>query len=162
MLKNIIKGLVTLFFLTLTTYIKASHVPGGNISYENVGPNTFVITLTVFEDCGTAFISNASEPISVSNDCGIPFQSTIQLPNVVFQDEVSQLCVTSLPLSECNGGSLPGVYMHVWQDTITLPGTCDSWTFAYDDCCRNSSNNLTGTGNNYYWETVLNSNTSPV
>ena len=104
MLKSIRKGLVTLFFFTLLIYVKASHVPGGNISYENVGPNTFVITLTVFEDCGTAFISNASEPISVSNDCGIPFQSTIQLPNVVFQDEVSQLCVTSLPLSECNGG----------------------------------------------------------
>ena len=51
--------------------------------------------------------------------------------------------------------------MHVWQDTITLPGTCDSWTFAFEDCCRNSSNNLTGTGNDYYWETVLNSNTSP-
>ena len=55
----------------------------------------------------------------------------------------------------------PGVYMHVWQDTITLPGTCNSWTFAFEDCCRNSSNNLTGTGNDYYWESVLNSNTAP-
>ena len=70
-------------------------------------------------------------------------------------------CITSLTQSECNGGSFPGVYMHVWQDTITLPGTCDSWTFAFEDCCRNSSSNLTGTGNDYYWETVLNSNTSP-
>ena len=139
----------------------ASHVPGGNISYENVGPNTFVITLTVFEDCGTAFYSNFAESIDVTNDCGIPFPATIQLPNVIFQQEVSQLCISSLTQSECNGGSFPGVYMHVWQDTITLPGTCDSWTFAFEDCCRNSSNNLIGTGNNYYWETVLNSNTSP-
>ena len=161
MLTRIRKVFVSLLFLTLLVSVNASHVPGGNISYENVGPNTFVITLTVFEDCGTAFYSNLPESIDISNDCGIPFPSTIQLPNIVFQDEVSQLCITSLPQSECNGGSLPGVYMHVWQDTITLPGTCDSWTFAFEDCCRNSSNNLTGTGNDYYWETVLNSNTSP-
>ena len=161
MLTSIRKFLASLLFLTLIISVNASHVPGGNISYENVGPNTFVITLTVFEDCGTAFYSNSPESIDVYNDCGIPFPSTIQLPNIIFQDEVSQLCISSLPLSECNGGSLPGVYMHVWQDTITLPGTCDSWTFAFEDCCRNSSNNLTGTGNDYYWETVLNSNTSP-
>ena len=85
MLKSIIKGLVTLFFLTLLIYIKASHVPGGNISYENVGPNTFVITLTVFEDCGTSFISNASEPISVSNDCEYPFNRLYNYPMLYFK-----------------------------------------------------------------------------
>ena len=91
MLKSIRKSLVTLFFFALIIGVDASHVPGGNISYENVGPNTFVITLTVFEDCGTAFYSNLPESIDVSNDCGIPFPSTIQLPNIIFQDEVSQL-----------------------------------------------------------------------
>ena len=131
MLTRIRKVFVSLLFLTLLVSVNASHVPGGNISYENVGPNTFVITLTVFEDCGTAFYSNLPESIDISNDCGIPFPSTIQLPNIVFQDEVSQLCITSLPQSECNGVHYQGVYMHVWQDTITLPGTCDSWTFAF-------------------------------
>ena len=51
--------------------------------------------------------------------------------------------------------------MHVWQDTITLPGPCDSWTFSYSSCCRNQSNNLIGTVNDYYWESVLNSTTAP-
>ena len=160
---NSFKSFIFTIVFSFCTFLsaKASHVPGGNISYENVGPNTFVITLTVFEDCGTAFYSNFPESIDVYNNCGIPFPATIQLPNIIFQQEVSQLCASSLPLSECNGGSLPGVYMHVWQDTITLPGTCNSWTFAFEDCCRNSSNNLTGTGNDYYWESVLNSNTAP-
>ena len=36
MLKSIRKGLVTLFFIALIIGVDASHVPGGNISYENV------------------------------------------------------------------------------------------------------------------------------
>ena len=63
--------------------------------------------------------------------------------------------------SECNGGGFPGVYMHVWRDTITLPGGCDSWVFSWDGCCRNTSVNASGISNNYYVETVLNSLTAP-
>ena len=151
------------FFLFFSLNAHASHVPGGNITYECVGPNTYVITLTVFEDCGTAFYSNGPESISVTNSCGISFSSTLSLPNITFQQEVSQLCpaVIAQNQSECNGGSFPGVYMHVWRDTVVLPANCDGWTFSFDDCCRNSSNNLTGSSNDYYWESVLNSTTAP-
>ena len=83
------------------------------------------------------------------------------MPIITFREEVSQLCAPLLAQSECNGGSLPGIYKHVYRDTITLPGNCNSWVFSYDDCCRNASNNLSGTGNDYYWESVLNSVTSP-
>lgn len=150
--------IVALFF---SINVSASHVPGGNISYECIGPNTYVITLTVFEDCGTAFISNFPESIDVYNNCGLPYPSSISLPIITYQQEVSQLCIQMIGQSECNGGSFPGVYMHIYQDTITLPGNCDSWVFSYDNCCRNASNNLTGTGNDYYWESVLNSTTAP-
>ncbi|MEC8616467.1 MAG: hypothetical protein VXY28_02095, partial [Bacteroidota bacterium] len=146
-------------FLSLIGY--SSHVPGGNISYECLGNNQYVITLTLFEDCGTAFIQNAPENIMVTNTCGIFFQSNLQLPIVTYREEVSQLCPQMISQSECNGGSLPGVYKHTYRDTITLPANCDSWVFAFDDCCRNASNNLNGTGNSYYWESVLNSNSSP-
>ena len=166
------KHIFFLVFLFLFAFsAKASHVPGGNITYQCVGPNTYVVTLTLFEDCGTAFETNGPEPITISNNCGYTsvvingqtqnISTSVSLQNLSFQQEVSQLCIQNLPSSECNGGTLPGVWMHVWQDTIVLPGPCDSWTFSYDNCCRNASNNLTGTGNNYYWESVLNSTTAP-
>ena len=148
-----------LIILSLTSY--SSHVPGGNISYECIGNNQYVITLTLFEDCGTAFIQNVAENITVTNTCGIFFQSNIQLPIINYREEVSQLCPQMISQSECNGGSLPGVYKHTYRDTITLPANCDSWVFAFDDCCRNASNNLSGTGNNYYWESILRSASSP-
>ena len=161
---NFLKFFWLLTFLGFSfNQVYASHVPGGNISYECIGPNTYVITLTVFEDCGASFsYSNASEPIDIFNSCSLSFPLSFDLPIVVFQQEVSQLCPTVISnnQSECSGGSFPGVYMHVWRDTITLPGNCNSWVFSYNDCCRNTSNNLSGTLIDYYWESVLNSNTS--
>ena len=147
--------------IVCTTSINATHVPGGNISYTCISPNEFEITLTLFEDCGTAFISSTPKSISVSNTCGIPFSNSLSLQNIVYQQEVSQLCDLLLPQSECNGGVFPGVFKHVWKGIVTLPSGCDSWIFSYDGCCRNSSQNLTGSSNAYYFETVLNSNTSP-
>lgn len=145
--------------LVLGMITRASHVPGGNIAYECVGPNQYLVTLTLFEDCGTAFETNANELIQISNDCGLTNPNG-SLPNTIFQQEISQLCPASMGLSECNGGSLPGIYMHQWQGIITLPGPCDSWTFGYSSCCRNTTTNVTGQPG-YYWEAVLNSQTEP-
>ena len=47
-----------IFSTVCTISINASHVPGGNITYKCISSNEFEITLTLFEDCGTAFISS--------------------------------------------------------------------------------------------------------
>ena len=65
--------------ISFTEEIKATHVPGGNITYENIGPNTFVVTLTVFEDCGTAFMGNTAQTLMVSNTCGLSSPTLIYL-----------------------------------------------------------------------------------
>lgn len=145
------KKLLALFALigfSLSTF--ASHVPGGNITYECLGNNQYLITLTLFEDCGTAFETNADESISIANDCGITGLTTASLTNTVFQQEVSQLCIGQIGQSECNGGTLPGVYMHQWQGIVTLPADCDSWVFSYSSCCRNTSTNAASSSDNYY------------
>ncbi len=154
---------IILFFVLTMIGVNAfaSHVPGGNISYEYVGNNQYIVTLTLYEDCGTAFITNSSESIDISNSCGLGGSTTASLTNHIYQQEISQLCGSQISQSECNGGNLPGIYMHVWSDTVTLLGVCDSWVFSYSSCCRNSSNNLTGSSDDYYFEATLNSATSP-
>ena len=54
---NINQILFILIFSLFSSSFHASHIPGGNITYENVGPNTFVLTLTLYEDCGSSFMS---------------------------------------------------------------------------------------------------------
>lgn len=150
-----------LAFLGLISTSFASHVPGGNITYECVGPNQYLLTLTLFEDCGTAFTTNTNQTIDIENDCGYTGLTSVSAANTVFQQEVSQLCDAQLNNSECNGGTLPGIYMHQWTALVTLPGPCDSWTFSYGSCCRNGATNVPSTGESYYWESVLNSQTEP-
>lgn len=150
---------------SVINYASASHVPGGNITYECVGPNQYQVTLTLFEDCGTAFQSNAALTIYAIDNCGFVTGGSgsdlsFSLPNILYQQEVSQLCPNQIGQSECNGGTLPGVYMHKWQGIVTLPGYCDSWRFWYSLCCRNGSTNINGaSGDNIYVETIMNSQT---
>jgi len=149
------------FFVLLlgVNSLKASHVPGGNITYECVGPNQYLVTLTLFEDCAWAFEGSGNQFLTATNTCGLANPS-ISLPNTVYQQEVSQLCPSQAGQSSCQGGSLPGVWMHQWQAVITLPAECDTWTFAYSSCCRNTTTNLSGQPG-YYWATTLNSQTAP-
>ena len=105
-------------------------------------------------------MSNADETIEVTNSCGFPAQ-TISLSNTMFQQNISQLCPSSMGDSECDGGTLPGIYMHQWQGIVTLPGACTDWTFAFDDCCRNASSNLVGSSSNYYFYALLNNDDAP-
>lgn len=159
-IKALLYSLSLLFLIPTNT--RASHVPGGNITYECVGPNQYAITLTLFEDCGTAFEANGSQFITINNSCGFTTLTSATLPNVIYQQEVSQLCPSQIGNSECNGGTLPGVWMHQWTGIVTLPGNCDNWTFSYSSCCRNTSNNLaTAGGDSYYWEATLFNQTAP-
>ena len=153
---------LTIFFVVSTLVSLASHIPGGNVSYECVGPNQFLVTLTIYEDCASAFISSADQTISVENDCGITGITSASLTNVVYQNQFSPLCPSAVSSSTCNGGSLPGMYEHIWQGVVTLPADCDAWHFAYSSCCRNTSVNLVNGGSeSFYWEATINSTTAP-
>jgi len=79
-----------LAFLTFISTSQASHVPGGNITYECVGPNQYLLTLTLFEDCGTAFTSNTNQTIQIANDCGCTSLTSISMPNLVFQQDPAE------------------------------------------------------------------------
>jgi len=153
--------LFILLFSLISNFSYASHVPGANISYKWLAKNTYEITLTLYEDCATAFTSNSSMPINVANSCGLPFTSQVYLQNIVFQQEISQLCDDEIQFSECNGGNLPGILMHKWRGTVVLPNLCDSWIFSYKSCCRNNSTNLIGQ-KAYYVQAILNSQTGAI
>ena len=86
-MKKIISLLVIIFFTMTST--KASHLPGGNITYECVGPDQYLVTLTMYEDCQTGFMTAGSSfTINVVNSCGLPTQ-VVSATETVFQNEVS-------------------------------------------------------------------------
>jgi len=163
-LNNIIMKKVLLIIAVFLIGISnsfASHIPGGNISYQCTGnPNEYLITFTMFVSCPSTLGTTTN--VQTNNNCGFPNPSiSLTSPPGV---EVSQICAAQQSQSDCPPGSggIPGVLMYVYTGLVTLPGPCNSWTFYYDLCCRDASSNMQGTsGNSLYVQTTLNSVTAP-
>ncbi len=159
-MKKILAVLFTLFIGLSSTY--ASHIPGGNITYQCTGnPNEYVITMTQFVSCPSTLGTTVN--ITASNTCGLA-NPAIQLAQLGVMEEVSQICDAQIANSACAtpAGTIPGVRMYTYQATIILPAGCNSWTFDFDLCCRDASTNTNGAGgNSLYVQTVMNSITAP-
>lgn len=154
-MKNLILLFSTLFSISISY---GAHIPGGNISYECIGPNQFLVTLTTYEDICTGFIfPGGTLNITVTNDCGLP-NPTLQVTNDGLPaPDISQVCGSVVP---CQGG-IPGNQVWTYTGVVTLPAECDGWHFAYGICCRDASTNLVGTGSNFYVSASLYSQTAP-
>ena len=145
------KLLFVLFALIISANFNkanASHIPGANITYEcdPLDPLTYTFTLTLFRICpGTHPATMSASYFSMTNDCGLanPIIPIFNQSGVA--EDVNQLCATAT--SDCSGGTSPGLWKYTYSATITLPADCDSWTIAFDLCCRDQSSNLTNTIN---------------
>lgn len=142
----------------------ASHISGGDISYECLGNNQYKITLNLFRDCSGITMSN-QESITLQSSCGTQ-TLTADLVNPG-GTEISQLCAEQTPNSTCNGGNLPGMERYTYEVTATMT-PCSDWVISWSTCCRNTTVNVpTSSGDGSYIEAVMNSvtdscNNSPV
>ncbi|MDP2189659.1 MAG: gliding motility-associated C-terminal domain-containing protein [Sphingobacteriaceae bacterium] len=170
--------------LVMVPSLKASHVAGGNITYRNIGPNQYILTLTLYRDCSGAFITPFGSPttppppatIFVRNNCGgAPFAVTV-FPMPGTGVEVPTPCVDDP--STCQGGTRYGIQRFDWEGTVTLPtsttAACNEFYFTWGQtataglCCRNNNNSLSnapgggGTGAvNFFIDSYLNNNITP-
>ena len=145
------KILLLLSFCILISDVKASHLMGGEITWECIksGANSgsFVFTLKVYRDCqGIALGTTPS--LTVHNNSSL---STIPL-NYVTATDISPACDTVNGVNtqfSCGGTNIGqtgngngAVEEHVFiSDTIRIFGTPDinGWHFTYSDCCRNGA-----------------------
>jgi gliding motility-associated-like protein len=122
-----------------------------------------VVTLTIYRDCSGAGMGTQEFINFNSASCGLN-PPGVALPRDTFY-EVSQLCPGQLSQSSCNGGTLPGIEVHVYRDTITLPASCTDWVVSWSSCCRNAAvTNLALNQAGFYIEAGINSticNSSP-
>jgi gliding motility-associated-like protein len=151
-----------LFLILLAPFQKvlASHVSGGDISFQCTGPNTYLVTLNLFRDCSGIGMGN-SEFITATSTCGGNVNITLNLVTVGGVD-ISQLCPNDSLQSSCYGGPLPGMQLYTYTATVTLAPPCNTWTLSWTTCCRNGTVNVpTSNGDDIYLETTINSQTAP-
>ena len=121
----------------------ATHISGGEITYEHLGNDSFEITLTLYRDCSGANLGNGSRSISLTSSCGNLPDLALTLQNLG-GTEVSQICPSQIVNSTCNGGTLSGMQKYEYKGIVQIVTNCADWTFSYDQFARNDNENLTG------------------
>ena len=143
----------------------ASHSEGADLTYKCLGGNQYELTVSFYRDC-----HGVPAPVSAIVDCSSP--STNQYFTLTLQpipgtgQEISLVCANLL--TECQGGTYPGVQEWVYKGTTTLSPASD-WVLSFNLCCRNAAitNIVNPGGQNIYIESTLDNlnfpcNSSPV
>ncbi len=144
-------SLILVILFTLTFKAEASHVMGGELTWQCQGGN-YVFTLVFYRDCNGAEVNTISENIRVWNH---PTITSLTLP-FVNRIDISPTCnpVAGSPVPlDCgvgnNGGNGVGAIEKITYRSapITLLGTpgANGWIFTYENFSR--SNSLTNISN---------------
>ena len=145
------KHIILLLSLVIATWImpstaSATHVSGGEITYEHLGNDSFLVTMNLYYDCSSSFPMQNSYLIQI--DDGACFTGSVPDLTVALQNpggtEVSQICAAQLSQSTCNGGPISGMKRYTYTGIVQLSTHCTEYTFSYSLCCRNTSENVVG------------------
>lgn len=137
--------LILLFAFFLNPFLtNASHIVGGELSYNCLGGNTFEIKLTVYRDCfygapNAIFDPEASIGIfDANNELVLSLMEApggqLLIPATV--DDTLDIIISDpclfAPSDIC-------VHSMTYTDTIVLPPISGGYQLVYQRCCRNSS-----------------------
>lgn len=113
---------------------------GGHITWQSLGGDQYVVTLTKYIDCFGVGTTPTTETVTFfpSGCAGIPFSADLAFQS---ENEVSELCPTELVNSSCSGGLIPGVIKQVYNTTVTLPAGC-TWKMIWNGYGWNYFNNI--------------------
>jgi gliding motility-associated-like protein len=146
------KGFLLIVFFCCSMLSYASHLIGGEMTYNCLGDNLYEITLTIYIDCGPSNTQGTSfdefGTISIYNSSNNLVQElAIENPEAFeLSDETVGNDCLELPTDLC---VLRGVYTTV----VALPAIQGGYQLAYQRCCRNPSviniNNPENFGNTY-------------
>lgn len=146
----------------MLTPLSATHLMGGEITYECIGPNRYRIRVKLYRDCSGIALENPITLRYSSTQCNV--NASISLNRISVRD-VTPTCPGGQ--SRCGGNGPYGWEEHVYEGILQFPAGCSDWTLWYTNCCRNSSI-TTGPADDYFTiytnlnNTVAPCNNSPV
>lgn len=150
------KKQLLLIVLSLFSYgAFATHMLGGELTWEKTANGQFIFELRLYKDCGVGTAGfGTTQSITGPN-------GTISL-SLVSQLDISPTCIGAGQLL-CGSSSsgMGAVEMHTFRNTVpvTLQGTppAAGWDFVHTTCCRPTTLvNLSGPGStNYYIKSTM-------
>ena len=135
----VLNAFLLLVFMSLGLLASATHIVGGEISYEDLGDGLYRVRLVVYRDCGpanqngTGFDNAAS--VGIFNASG-QLIDNLSIP-LSFQN------VNEVPVSLENpcGTPPPSVCVEqaVYEQVVEIGQSPNGFTLSYQRCCRNPS-----------------------
>ncbi len=161
-----------LFFFAQDTF--ATHIVGGDIEYECIGPRTWRVRLTLYRDCTgiplcgspactQSMVARPNTTLNPPSCSASPNQVNFTVNYVKVQDVGLSLLGVCGNLSKngCTnmntvapGPYTPSIEGYTFEGTLSLnlptlnaPNTCPYWDIFWESCCRNFGiNNLANPG----------------
>ena len=128
-------------FLTVASQMQAAHIIGGVITYECTAPGNYTITMKIYRDCQGGGANFDSSPNSMTTG-----KVTVYRGNTIvtgYGSVVLRAPQVSRILPEDNPCLVipPGVCVEegIYQFNLDLPVSNQTYTIAYQRCCRNNS-----------------------
>ncbi len=122
----------------------ASHISGGHIYYEYIGdssgiPNQYKVYLDLLVDnSGVSAPSTAT--ICIESSCFASMNVTASVVTGGMPHPIQSNCLSPFPnFNNCGGPGFVTVQNHIYQATVTLPGTCPDFVFSYNSCCYSNA-----------------------
>ena len=144
-------------FFFLSKPVKASHIAGMEITYQCIGGNDYIITLSFYRFCGgMSEPSSTNVAFNCSSNSQFNFNVTLQKKSGPNGLEVTPGC-DAMP-TRCTSGTSYGLREWVYQGQVTLP-PCNFWKMSYGLSARNPNN--TTNGGSCYVESTLNNLQAP-
>ena len=144
---------LALFLLPGTS--KATHVMGSDITWDNIGKDSFEVTLTVYRDC--TGINLARPNLNIGCDSGGSVSNITQTSTSYNNGkDITPICDQSN--SECGGSGFGyGIEEHKVTYIVDLSNSsCCKVNFNYSECCRSNSITTGLDGDQYYAESWFN------
>ena len=148
-MRHIIPLLAALFFLLLTPTVSATHLVGGNLTWEylgdtdNDGDINYRIVFKNYQDCNSQFWGGAFPESSL----GIGIYEGVQNPSaslLTLTDSLTVFLIDSTSITPDFPPGCPPVgvnpcfYEMTYEGFIDLPVTFSGYHMYYDRCCRNA------------------------
>lgn len=135
---------------------KATHIMGGNATYQCLGNDSFLVTLALYRDCQGAGLGT-SQSVSFNSACGTVSLTLNLIPGS--GNDITPLCpgFTSPCAGNANSGVPVGVEEYIYQGIFVVPSgsTCDTWTMSWSSCCRNSDITTGSNDEGFYISSTL-------
>jgi gliding motility-associated-like protein len=132
--RAMIRSIFLALFLLRVAVVGATHIVGGEITYDCLGNNQYRITLTVYRDCynGEPWFDDPAYIAVFDKDWDRVASLTMDwnpLSNDTIPPELSNPCLV-IPPDVC-------VHRSRYVRTVTLPFSPGGYTLVYQRCCRN-------------------------